>query len=1062
MGNHLPHCPNRKGQSYTEYLATKKPKAMKQKCHKCGKMFKRLDTHLKNSASCKDTGDMISQYRHNKHSGLSDIARYPDPSPATIETAPSSNNQPKDTSPPTFKPALIYPTTNNEWKNADCSLKLTVVPDVLNERSLETKCSILVEGIYKYFSSFHGTLNTSKGKKRKATHTPHNRSLKHYRSQKNEVRRDFRSAKKQNFPQEKVKELARKYHQLVRQHSKAKRQQVASKVGNDTKRQRKACQDNPWKFAKRLFSEKDHTSITPTFSPELATEFFEKNYSSTPLSFTRPQWLPVPPSPSTPFNDDTISFEEVKSAVKRSRASSTPSPIDQISYRVFKRCPSLLQALMNIYNTCWSQGVTPKIWKTGTIRLLGKPQAADDASNPSNFRPIALTPCIGKIYTTILKNRWLDFMIGNGYLNTASQKAFIRDTPGCIEHHMKLLSAISDAKCSHKSLTVCWLDIANAFGSVHHDLIMFALRHYHAPPRLLNVIDSIYSDLSAIIQTQSWSTGEIPLEMGVFQGDPLSVVIFNTVMNTLIDTLSQHLNLGYSYSSINQHNLTNLLQYADDTCLIADGPASCQRLLDIVDRWLKWAHMKAKVPKCCCLALRSSSSQPFDPKLSLSGTPIPYIGNGSIKFLGIHITLYPNHTSSRDKIYDKLQSLLTKLDKSLLTRKQKLRLYGIGICPRINWDLTVCNVPVSWLEKHLQPLVTKYLKKWSGLAKCADTSRIYLPKADGGLGLPSVYSNYRKLQLSRASQLLMSKDATVRNLAKHEVDKESLGTRARFKPFNEAVECVSQLGKGKRKDVIRRAKGRVMEEDRQQRYEHATSLKHQGQLFNTVEDQAADLWANTIWSLSDAVFKFALNAAQDCLPHNQNLHLWKKKASSLCPLCHQNQSLLHVLNSCPIALQLRRFSLRHDNVLRDILTFIQQHLDESHQVTCDLPELKYTFPQQIATDLRPDIVVSHKAKKLIVLIELTIPFEMCFDDAASRKEAKYTELVKECISQGWITKLITIEVGSRGFLNQPGFKKLATFLKATKDDLDALKSSCIKTALAGSFKIWSQRNTCNN
>ena len=99
-----------------------------------------------------------------------------------------------------------------------------------------------------------------------------------------------------------------------------------------------------------------------------------------------------------------------------------------------------------------------------------------------------------------------------------------------------------------------------------------------------------------------------------------------------IDTMSRYSNLGYSlilqHQCYSQYNRINLLQYADDSCIIADGPASCQKLLDIVDRWLKWAHMKAKVPKCCCLVFRSSSSKPFDPKLSLSESSIaiPYVG----------------------------------------------------------------------------------------------------------------------------------------------------------------------------------------------------------------------------------------------------------------------------------------------------------------------------------------------------------------------------------------------------------------------------------------------------
>ena len=63
-------------------------------------------------------------------------------------------------------------------------------------------------------------------------------------------------------------------------------------------------------------------------------------------------------------------------------------------------------------------------------------------------------------------------------------------------------------------------------------------------------------------------------------------------------------------------------------------------------------------------------------------------------------------------------------------------------------------------------------------------------------------------------------------------------------------------------------------------------------------------------------FTFILNAAHDTLPHNANLHLWGKKASDTCPLCHaDNQNLVHVLNLCQVALNLRRNNDRHDSVL---------------------------------------------------------------------------------------------------------------------------------------------------
>ena len=61
-------------------------------------------------------------------------------------------------------------------------------------------------------------------------------------------------------------------------------------------------------------------------------------------------------------------------------------------------------------------------------------------------------------------------------------------------------------------------------------------------------------DLLASVSTTEWSTQLIPLGVGVYQGDPLSVTIFNTVINTLVDTLGTRLDLGFHISG-SRHKL---------------------------------------------------------------------------------------------------------------------------------------------------------------------------------------------------------------------------------------------------------------------------------------------------------------------------------------------------------------------------------------------------------------------------------------------------------------------------------------------------------------------------
>ena len=98
-----------------------------------------------------------------------------------------------------------------------------------------------------------------------------------------------------------------------------------------------------------------------------------------------------------------------------------------------------------------------------------------------------------------------------------------------------------------------------------------------------------------------------------------------------------------------------------------------------------------------------------------------------------------------------------------------------------------------------------------------------------------------------------------------------------------------------------------------------------------------------------------------------------KKPSDSCPLCGHTQSLVHVLNNCSVALQLRRYNKRHDAVLKSLSDFISSNLPPDFQLTADLPKSKYNPPPCIKLgDLRPDIIYWSESEKAVVIVELTI------------------------------------------------------------------------------------------
>ena len=58
--------------------------------------------------------------------------------------------------------------------------------------------------------------------------------------------------------------------------------------------------------------------------------------------------------------------------------------------------------------------------------------------------------------------------------------------------------------------------------------------------------------------------------------------------------------------------------------------------------------------------------------------------------------------------------------------------------------------------------------------------------------------------------------------------------------------------------------------------------------------------------------------------------------------------------------------------------------------------------------------------------------------------------------------LVTVEVGSRGFVNFDSFRRLNNVIGASKKELSDLLLSVTGVAIKGSFQIWICRNSINS
>ena len=479
VGNHLPYCKQRDGRDYSQYLAPKTLKKRSQspknaKCPKCDKYFMRLDSHLRISASCKSIPPPSTHPVHSTprpcvtpsqgylHQPTSEVAMFFTPHNSNFTDSVSANET-TDNSPckPKVKSHLLLPKTTEGWKEANEYFEETLVPAVMAAPTPQMKHDILIEGIYSYFSSACGTKPAQKVHTRKKRPL-HNASLKEVERRKKAAKRELRRAQQQGLPSEAIQSLACQFFSLVRSHSNLKRSSNARLMARDTRKARDHCHNNFERYAKDLLDGTSSSHITPAFDEKTAHEYFSVVYNSVPHNYIQPSWMPTPSAPDVEMDCSPFTANDITRIIRKMKSRSAPSPFDRIGYAIFKKCPSLTPILVHLFNICWIESTIPYQWKTAAIKLIAKGPAAEDATTPGNFRPIALTPCIGKIFTTLPRNRWLKYMLVNNYLDPSLQKAFMPTVPGCTEHHLKLSSVRSEGQSKHKAAAICWLDLANA------------------------------------------------------------------------------------------------------------------------------------------------------------------------------------------------------------------------------------------------------------------------------------------------------------------------------------------------------------------------------------------------------------------------------------------------------------------------------------------------------------------------------------------------------------------------------------------------------------------------
>ena len=420
--------------------------------------------------------------------------------------------------------------------------------------------------------------------------------------------------------------------------------------------------------------------------------------------------------PSSPL----ITQAEIKIAIASLNKNSSPG-LDGLTANFYSSFPSLIPLLCQTYNNSYLRNQLSKSQRLALIKLIPK---KPNPSTVKDWRPISLLNTDYKILSTIISNRLKPIL---NYIISFEQQCGLPKRQ-IFNNHLNIKSAIDFAENFHQPLAIVQIDFYKAFDSIFHQFLLQTASQLGIPSSLLKWIRIFLSNLTSKINLNGYLSNSIPVKRGIRQGCPLSMLLFIIA----IEPLTRKILASANFKGISLGKTTlKVSHFADDLTLFITHPSSFSTLLEILNQFSLFSGLKINHDKTTIISnspdLISSFQSNFPRGKILQST----------KILGIFFSF---KTDLLMQNWDALVRSIPRTTLTLLNPNDSLFSKVISINQHFLPKILFLSRIIPPTPKHIKTLnsfLFKFLWNFSPFEPIK-RSTLYLPKADGGIALPSI------------------------------------------------------------------------------------------------------------------------------------------------------------------------------------------------------------------------------------------------------------------------------------------------------------------------------------